>query len=40
VGLRANDDQERRIRECTDLATLGRWMDRSISVASVDELLE
>jgi len=39
-GLRATDDQERRIRAYTELATLGRWLDRSISVASVDELLE
>ena len=38
-GLRVNDDHARRIRACTDLETLDRWLDGALSVASVDELL-
>jgi hypothetical protein len=33
------DLQRRQIAECTDLATLDRWMDAAFSVTSVDELL-
>jgi hypothetical protein len=38
-GLRVSDDQASRIRACTDLETLDRWLDSALSVASVDELL-
>jgi hypothetical protein len=38
-GLRVSDQQERRIRACTGLETLDRWLDGALSVASVDELL-
>jgi hypothetical protein len=36
--LRPTAEQRRRIIECTELAMLERWLDRSLSVASVDEL--
>ena len=38
-GLTLSADQRRRIVACTDLATLERWLDRSLSASSVDELL-
>jgi hypothetical protein len=38
-GLTLSADQQRRIVACTDLATLDRWLDRSLSASSVDELL-
>jgi predicted transposase YdaD len=38
-GLRVAEDQRRRICACADLATLDRWLDRVLLVASVDELL-
>ena len=38
-GLAMTSDQQHRIITCTDLATLDRWLDRAVSVASVDELL-
>jgi hypothetical protein len=38
-GIAITDDQQRHIFACTDLATLDRWLERSGSVASVDELL-
>ena len=38
-GLTPSADQRRRIIACTDLATLDRWLDRSLSASSVDELL-
>ena len=37
-GLAMTDDQQRRIATCADVATVDRWLDRSFSVASVDEL--
>jgi predicted transposase YdaD len=37
-GLAMTDEQQRQILSCTDLATLDRWLDRALSVASVDEL--
>ncbi len=39
-GLTLGAEQKRRIIECTDLAMLERWLDRSLSVSSVDELLK
>jgi hypothetical protein len=38
-GLTITAEQRRRIIECTDVSTLDRWLDASLSVASVDELL-
>ena len=37
-GLRPTAEQRRRIVECTELSMLERWLDRSLSVGSVDEL--
>jgi hypothetical protein len=33
------DEQQSQILSCTDLATLDRWLDLALSIASVDELL-
>ena len=38
-GLTPSADQRRRIVACTDLATLERWLERSLSASSVDELV-
>jgi hypothetical protein len=38
-GLAISDEQHRQIISCTELAALGRWLDRALSAASVDELL-
>jgi flagellar biosynthesis/type III secretory pathway protein FliH len=38
-GLAMTDEQQRQILSCMDLAILDRWLDRALSVASVDELL-
>jgi hypothetical protein len=38
-GLTPTAEQRRRIVKCADLAMLERWLDRSLSVSSVDELL-
>ncbi|HEX7841547.1 MAG TPA: hypothetical protein VF469_28945 [Kofleriaceae bacterium] len=38
-GLPMTVRQRHKIRQCTDLATLDRWLDRALSVTSVDELL-
>ena len=38
-GLRITPPQQRKISECADLAMLDRWLDRVLTVASVDELL-
>ncbi len=37
-GLAMTDEQQRRVASCTDLAALDQWLDRVLSVASVDEL--
>ena len=37
-GLTLTAEQRRRIIECTELALLERWLDRSLLVGSVDEL--
>lgn len=37
-GLAVSDNQRRRISECVSLATLDRWLDRALSVTSVDEM--
>ena len=37
--LTPSAEQRRRILGCTDLAVLERWLDRSLSVSSVAELL-
>jgi hypothetical protein len=37
--LVVSEDQRRRISECTDLATLDRWIVRASTVGSVDDLL-
>ena len=38
-GLAITDAQRGRILECTDAPTIDGWLDRALSVASVDELL-
>jgi predicted transposase YdaD len=38
-GLTPSADQRRRIVACTDLSTLERWLERSLSASSVDELM-
>ena len=38
-GLVMTDEQQRQILSCTDVATLDQWLDRVLSVASVEELL-
>jgi hypothetical protein len=38
-GMAITDDQQRRITACSDLATLDRWLEGALSVASVEELL-
>jgi hypothetical protein len=38
-GMAITDEQERQISACTDLVTLEHWLDRALSVASVEELL-
>jgi hypothetical protein len=38
-GIAITDEQQRQVIACTDLATLERWLDRALSVASVEELL-
>jgi hypothetical protein len=38
-GLTPTAEQRRRILKCADLAMLERWLDRSLSVSSVDGLL-
>jgi flagellar biosynthesis/type III secretory pathway protein FliH len=37
-GLILTAEQRGRIAECTELAVLERWLDRSLTVSSVDEL--
>jgi predicted transposase YdaD len=37
-GLPIMPHQHRQIHECTDLATLDRWLDQALTAASVDEL--
>lgn len=38
-GLELTPEQRRRITECTELAVLERWIDRSLSARSIDEVL-
>jgi hypothetical protein len=38
-GLELTPEQRRRITECTELAVLERWIDRSLSAGSIDEVL-
>jgi hypothetical protein len=38
-GLEPTPEQRRRITECTELAVLERWIDRSLSAGSIDEIL-
>jgi len=38
-GLTPTAEQRRRFLKCADLAMLEQWLDRSLSVSSVDELL-
>jgi hypothetical protein len=38
-GLPITPHQQRQISECTDLATLDRWLDHALTAGSVDELL-
>jgi hypothetical protein len=38
-GLPITPHQHRQISECTDLATLDRWLDHALTAGSVDELL-
>jgi hypothetical protein len=37
-GLTPTVEQKRRIVACTELAMLERWLDRSLSVSSIEEL--
>jgi hypothetical protein len=39
-GLILTEAQQRRITECSDVAVLDRWLDRALTVASVDEILD
>jgi hypothetical protein len=38
-GMTITDEQQRQIIACSDAATVERWLDRALFVASVDELL-
>jgi hypothetical protein len=38
-GLMITEDQRRQIMACTDLATVERWLERALSVTSVEDLL-
>jgi hypothetical protein len=38
-GLAITDEQQQQIGTCTDLPTLDRWLDRALSITSVDDLL-
>jgi hypothetical protein len=38
-ALVVTEAQQRQIVECLDIAVLDRWLDRVLTVASVDELL-
>jgi len=38
-GLQITQDQQAQILGCTNLNTLDTWLDRSLQVANVDELL-
>jgi hypothetical protein len=37
-GISATDLERRRILECGELESLGRWLDRALTVAAIDEL--
>jgi hypothetical protein len=37
-GLVITSDHQHRILACTDVATLDRWLDRALAIASADEL--
>ena len=39
-GLVVNAEAEQRIRACTELSTLERWLDRALVASSVDEVFE
>jgi hypothetical protein len=38
-GLAMSEEQQHQLVTCTDLPTLDRWLDRALSVTSLDELL-
>jgi predicted transposase YdaD len=38
-GLAMTDEQQHQLVTCTDLPTLDRWLERALSVTSLDELL-
>jgi flagellar biosynthesis/type III secretory pathway protein FliH len=38
-GLAMTDEQQQQLVTCTDLPTLDRWLERALSVTSLDELL-
>jgi len=37
-GIALSPEQEERIRECTDLKLLERWLDQALVATSADEL--
>jgi hypothetical protein len=37
-GMAITEEQQHRIAACTDLITLDRWLDRALSITSIDEL--
>jgi hypothetical protein len=39
-GLRVDEQARARITSCTELEQLHRWLRKSVSVRSVDELFE
>lgn len=39
-GLAVTDDQRHRIESATDPASLARWLERSLTISSVDELFD
>jgi flagellar biosynthesis/type III secretory pathway protein FliH len=39
-AIAVSDVERRRILECGELETLGRWLDRALTIASIDQLFE
>jgi hypothetical protein len=39
-GISVSDLERRRILECRELETLGRWLDHALTVTAIDELFE
>jgi hypothetical protein len=39
-GISTAESERQRILDCTDLATLDRWLDRALTLETIDELFE